>query len=108
MLAALLACLLALPALAADPGKAQGKGKKPRDLAQVFAKRDANNDGGLSAAELAGKKGDPAKAEKRLRKADANADGKLSLDELKKAREKAAAKKKGKGKGKGNGKADGK
>jgi hypothetical protein len=102
LLAALLACLLALPALGADPG--QGKGKKPRDLAQVFAKRDANNDGGLSAAELAGKKGDPAKAEKRLRKMDANGDGKLSLDELKKAREKAAAKKKGKGKGKADGK----
>jgi hypothetical protein len=100
LLAALLAALVALPALAADPGQGKPKGKKARDAAQVFARRDANGDGGLSVAELAGKKGDPAKAEKRFRKLDANGDGKLTLDELKKAREKAAAKGKSKGKGK--------
>ena len=74
------------PGVDGKPGaERHGRGRGPRDPAEMVKRFDKNGDGALQVAEL------PERMQKFVGKADTNADGVLSVDELKAAHDKMKA-----------------
>ena len=89
-----LAAFVAVTGVFADDAPKKKEGRKRPSPDQIFKKLDGDQDGKLTAAELAKSKrldGDEAKAEKAIARMDTNKDGSVCLDEFTKAMEKRQA-----------------
>jgi hypothetical protein len=89
-----LAAFVAVPGVFAADAPKKKEGRKRPSPEQIFKKLDGDQDGKLTAAELAKSKrldGDEAKAKEIVGKMDTNKDGSVCLDEFTKALEKRHA-----------------
>jgi Ca2+-binding EF-hand superfamily protein len=98
-----LAAFVAVTGVFADDAPKKKEGRKRPSPEQIFKKLDGDQDGKLTAAEIAKAKrlgGDEEKAKKAIARMDTNKDGSVCLDEFTKAMEKRQANRGKKGPGK--------